>query len=453
MKRGVNKKTVAVIGAGIAGLAAAHYLRRRGIEVAIFEREEVAGGSVRSAMRDDRYLVELGPNAFLASADPVQRLARELSIDPLVVGSDDLSRNRYIYRGKRMHRLPTGPASFMKSGLLSFRGKARMMAEPFVRSRSNDLESLAGFVRRRAGKEVLAAMVDPFVSGVWAGDAEELEVSSCFPRLVEVEREYGSVFRGMRKLVGGIRKRGLYSFRWGMGTITARLEEELKGVLRLGSAVEEISRSKDGRIGVRAEGFAGRFEADAAVVAVPSYVAAKLLLKAIPEIYPHLSGIPYASLAVVHTAFREGDVPRKPDGFGVLIPRGEGVRMLGSIWSSAIFPGRCPRGDILLTNFIGGATDPELINLPDEEIVGEVLGGLQATMGITNPPVYRSLKRWGHAIPQYTVGHAERLTRIFSAMDGLPGVFLTGAWIDGISVSDTIANSRAAVDRVMSFLG
>ena len=447
-----DKKKVAVIGAGIAGLSAAHYIRKRGVDVSVFEREGVAGGSVRSSMRDDKYLIELGPNAFLASAEPLQRLARELSIDPLVVGSDELSKNRYIYRGKKMHRLPAGPVSFMRSGIMSFGGKIRMMAEPFVRSRSPGLETLAGFVRRRVGKEVLAALVDPFVSGVWAGDAEELEVESCFPRLVEVERECGSVFRGMKKLAGGVRKRGLYSFRWGMGTITARLEEELKGSLSLGAAVEEVVRKPDGRWRLKFSGSRGPFDCDAVVAAVPSYAAAKLLIKTDPEMFSPLQAIPYASLAVVHTAFRASDLAGKTNGFGVLIPRSEGIRMLGSIWSSSIFPGRCPRGEALLTNFIGGATDPGLVDLSDDEILNEVLSGLRFTMGISNPPSFSSVKRWGQAIPQYTVGHKARVEEIFSREENLPGVFLTGAWIDGISVSDTIANARATVDRVAAYL-
>lgn len=453
MKRMETKKVI-VIGAGIAGLAAAHSLRKHGFEVEILERETVAGGSVRSSLRDERYLVELGPNAFLASAEPIQRLARELSIDPLIVGSDELSRNRYIYRGGTTHRLPAGPLSFLKSGLLSASGKARLMLEPFVRSRSAEGETLAAFVKRRAGAEVLDALVDPFVSGVWAGDAWELEVASVFPKIVEVEREFGSVLRGMKKLTRGVRKRGLLSFRWGMGTLTARLEEELRSRLRLGTTVQGLVQAGGGSRRWRAKLADGSapVEADAILVAAPAHAAAKLLLPHDAKLFPALAAIPYASLAVVHTAHREADVPMKPDGFGLLIPRGEKIRMLGTIFSSAIFPGRCPRGEILLTSFIGGATDPGLVDLGDEEVVGEVRAGLKTTMGITEPPKFSALKRWGQAIPQYTVGHRDRVATIRAQLAEHPGLFLTGAYFDGVSVSDTIAHARAVVDDVVAYL-
>ena len=453
MKRMGTKKVV-VVGAGIAGLAAAHYLRKRGLEVEILEREAVAGGSVRSALRDERYLVEFGPNAFLASAEPIQKLARELSIDPLIVGSDELSRHRYIHRGGRTHQLPAGPLSFLRSGLLSPLGKARLMAEPFVRSSSAPGETLAAFVKRRAGAEVLDALVDPFVSGVWAGDAGELEVASVFPKIVEVERECGSVLRGMKKLAGGVRKRGLLSFRWGMGTLTARLEEELRSRLRLGARVQGLARTgaDSRRWRVKLADASAAVDADAVLVAAPAHAAAKLLLPHDAKLFPALAAIPYASLAVVHTAHREADVPTKPDGFGVLIPRSEGIRMLGTIFSSAIFPGRCPRGEVLLTNFIGGATDAGLVDLADEEVVGEVRAGLRATMGIEQAPKFVAFKRWGQAIPQYTVGHRDRIATIREQLAGHPGLFLTGAYFDGVSVSDTIAHARSVVDDIVAYL-
>ena len=445
-------RRVLVVGAGVAGLSAAHYLKKRGFEVEILERESVSGGAVRSAMRDDKYLVEYGPNAFLASADPLIRLARELSIEPLIVGSDEASRKRYIYSRGRMQKLPDGPLSFLKSPLMSLGGKLRLMAEPFVRSKSPPSETLADFVSRRAGGEVLSTLVDPFVSGVWAGDAGELEAESCFPRLVEVEREFGSVMRGMRKLAGGVRKRGLFSFRWGMGTVTARLEEELKSQVRNGAFVEGLERGSDGLWRARGQGCDSTGGADAVVVAAQAHAAARFLIHVDPNLFSLLQGIRYASLAVVHTSFRDKDLPEKLDGFGVLVPRSEGIRLLGSIWSSSIFPGRCPRGETLLTNFIGGATDPSLVDLSDEDIASEVISGLKAVMGIISPPVYFAVKRWGQAIPQYTVGHRERVASIFERAGALPGLFLTGAWADGISVSDTVAHARATVDKVAEYL-
>lgn len=442
-----------VIGAGIAGLASAHHLRKQGIDVEVLEREPVVGGAVRSILKEERYLLELGPNAFLASADPLQRLARELSIEPLIVGGDQISRNRYIFRRGRMHPLPTGPGSFLKSGLLSASGKVRLLAEPFVKSQSRDAETLAAFTIRRAGKEVLSALVDPLVSGVWAGDPAELEVQSLIPKLVEIEQESGSVLKGMRKLAGGKVGRGLFSFRWGMGTLTARIEEELGGKIRKGIEAEGLQAIPgDRRWRIQLSGWHAAVEADAVVLATPAHSAAKLLLPLDAKIFSALSAIPYASLAVVHTAFREGDLPRRPDGFGVLVPRHEGVRMLGSIWSSAIFPRRCPGNEVLLTNFIGGATDPAAADLSDDELVAEVREGLKTTMGIEARPLFTFLKRWGQAIPQYTVGHRGRLETVVDGLTRLPGIFLTGSYLAGVSVSDTAAHARREVDRITEYL-
>lgn len=444
-------RRVAVIGAGIAGLAAAHCLRRRGVDVDILERARHAGGAVRSVLKEDRYLLELGPNAFLASAEPMLKLARELSIDPQIVGTPGTSSRRFIRARGRMHELPTGPLAFLTSGLLSPWGKLRLLAEVGVRSRSEGEETLAGFVTRRAGREVLENIVDPFVSGVWAGDPKRLEAKSVLPKLVEVERECGSVLRGMKRLSGDVPKRGLLSFRWGMGTMTARLEEEMKSRLRLGHPAASIERTKGGLFRVRAEGRPSA-EFDAVIVAAPAPAAAAILAELDPEMATPLAAISYAPVAVVHTAFAERDLPGPIEGFGVLIARGEGIRLLGSIWSSSIFPGRCPKGEALLTNFIGGATDPEAADLSDEEISAEVLAGLKEAMAITAKPLRTFVKRVGQAIPQYTVGHGGRIRRIRERIEGLPGVFLTGSYMDGVSVSDTIAHARAEADRALAYL-
>lgn len=453
------RKRVVIIGAGIAGLAAAHFLRKRGVDTLILERDGTVGGTLRTILKDDRYLLELGPNTFLASAGPINAIARELSIDSQIVGSDELSRKRYIFSHGCMHPLPMGPVSFLRSGLLSLRGKLRLLAEPCIRTKSAEGESLASFVTRRAGREVLDTLIDPFVSGVWAGNPKELEVESVLPSIIKAERECGSVLRGIRRLSQGAMPRGLLSFRWGMGSITARIEEEMKKNIRLSSPVEGIS-IPGGYGGLRAlptflvkvRGSYMHVEADAIVVATPAQTAARLLCDIDQAIHEPLAAIPYAPLAVVHTAFLASDVPRPLDGFGVLIPRKEGIRFLGSIWSSALFLKRCPAGEVLLTNFIGGATDPQAVDLSDSELVEEVLTGLGQVSGIKTQPRFVHIKRWGQAIPQYTIGHQRRLEKIRARLNHLPGIFLTGSYFSGVSVSDTIAHARAEVDRVADFL-
>lgn len=446
-------KKIAVVGAGIAGLASAYYLRKRGYDVEIFESSGSAGGAVRSQLKEEKYLVELGPNAFLASADPLLRLSRELSIEPLIVGSEDVSCKRYVHRHGRLHELPVKPGTFLKSGIMSAAGKARLFFEPFIKSKSPETESLADFVTRRAGREVLEALVDPFASGVWAGNPSELEMKSVLPKIVEVESEYGSVFKGMRKLSGEISKKGLLSFRWGLGTLTARLEEELSSRIRFKHPVAGIEPLASGRFKIRLEGNYVPMEACAVVIAAPAYVASKIFSGVDKDISSLLSAIPYVPLAVVHTAFKTADVPRKLDGFGVLVPRAERIRLLGSIWSSAMFDGRAPKGEALITNFIGGATDIGLIELSDDEIIEEVLRGLESVMGIKSSPKFVNIKRWANSIPQYTIGHGSRIEKIRSRIEKIPRVFLTGSYFNGVSVSDTIADARKMVDRLSAEMG
>ena len=451
-KTGQGRQRVIIIGGGIAGLSVAHYLKKRDIDIDVYERAPRAGGAIRTILKEEKYLLELGPNAFLASADSLLGLARELSIDPQIVESAENSRRRFISARGGMHELPTAPISFLGSGLLTLRGKIRLLGELFVKSSSPASETLSEFVKRRAGREVLDALIDPFVSGVWAGDVTRLEAKSVFPEFIEIERECGSILRGMKKLKNDTSKRGLLSFRWGMGTLTARLEEILRGSLHVGEEVKGVERMVSGQFRVN-RGTSNCSElADAVIIATPAHEAASILTSLDPEIATPLSAIPYAPIAVVHTVFTESHLSRDLSGFGLLISRREGIRLLGSIWSSSIFPGRAPKGEVLLTNYIGGATDPHLLELSDDEIRLEVLKGLEQAMGITAIPRHCFVRRIGEAIPQYVVGHRSRIQQIEARLATLPGIFLTGNYFTGVSVAETISHARAKVDDVMDYL-
>lgn len=443
---------VIIIGGGIAGLTTAYYLKKCGVDITLIERKPTAGGCIRTDLKKERYLLEYGPNTFLSSSRAIIDLARELKLDHQIVTNQKASQKRYIFRKGKMHLVPTGPREFFKSPLMSGFGKFRVLMEPLVRSRSVGNESLAEFVSRRAGKELLNAMVDPFVSGVYAGDPYQLEIKSIFKRLVEIENTYGSIFKGMRHMKGEFGGHNLLSFHWGMETLTAAIFELLHKNIEIYTNVESISPTPEGKWEITIDTYKEVITGDAVVLATQASEAASLLMPVSQEIIAPLMNIPYVSLAVVHTAFRWAKVPMPLDGFGFLIPRTENIRLLGSIWSSALFPNRVPNGEVLLTNFIGGATDPNAIDLEDHELLTHVLTGLEQTMEIRTEPCFYHIHRVSQAIPQYTVGHEDRVNEINNYLKKLPGVFLTGSYLNGISVSDTIEHAKETSQQVCRYL-
>lgn len=445
-------KHAIIIGGGIAGLSAAYYLQKKNVQITVLEREAAVGGAIKTVLKHDRYLLELGPNTFLGSSNSISELAHDIQIAHHLVQNETSAKKRFVYRETKLHEIPSGPGQFLKSKIISNRGKFRLLVEPFIRSKSYDGESLAAFVTRRAGKELLEALVDPFVSGVYAGDPFQLEIKSIFPKLVQIEEQHGSILKGMRELKGNLGKNSLQSFRWGMQTLPSSLHDLMGKNVRTNTTAEGIEAMPNGRWMVYTDSHGEGIDADALIMAAPAAETARLLMSHTPDIFSPLMGIPYVSLAIVHTVFRRSDVPIQIDGFGFLIPRREKIRLLGSIWSSSLFPNRAPNGEVLITSFIGGATDPYAVDLSDHDLISHVLSGLDQTMLIHAQPRFYHIKRISQAIPQYTIGHVSRLDVIDNCLKKIPGVFLAGSYFAGISVADTIAHSRKVAASVKSFL-
>lgn len=439
-------RRVAVIGAGIAGLSTAYYLGKYGFDVRMFEREEHAGGIIRSSWREDKYLLEHGPNTYFSSSEHLARLSRELSLDQAEIRT--ISRERFVYWNGALRPLPQGPATIAATKLLSALGKMRLLAEPLVRSRSPEGETLAQFTRRRAGREVLRVLVDPFVSGMWAGNPEELELRSVLPKLYELEKKYGSIVCAAAKERDPLSAYDMISYQWGMETLPARLEEVLKQKIKLGTSVDSVVRNEAGRLFVVAGNPRRRLEADAVVIATGPHSAATMLESMLPRAASALKEIRSCPLAVVHTAYKKSSFGVSPRGFGMLIPRAANVRLLGSIFSSSMFENRAPSDEVLLTNFIGGVHDPDVLALSDAEIITEVRKSLHLTMGVNAKPEYVKVTRLERAIPQYTVGHAGRVEEIEKDLSSFSGIFLTGNYLRGTSVSDTIGHTRRVADAV-----
>lgn len=456
-------KDIVVIGAGIAGLTAAHTLKNAGYRVLILERSARAGGFIQSERHQD-FLCETGPNTFLQSAKPLLSLASKLGIDSDLVQSAPEHNRRYLFKDGRLQELGMNPFKFLKSPLLSLRGKLRLFWEPFAKAPPEDKdESVADFVTRRVGAEILTTIVDPMVSGIIAGDTKQLSMAAAFPKVVAMERQHKSLFGAMRAMItkrkskdakNGKPKMGLLSFKDGMGTFSAALANSLKEDLWCDAHVEKVTRRADHQWEVQFGHHDGNFvqEAAAVIIAAPAYTAAALLSPILPDIVTPLSAIPYAPITVIHLGYRNSDITNMKPGFGFLIPRSEKVRLLGSIWSSQIYPNRAPKDHLLMTLMYGGATDPEITEISDNDLVKQVHDDLKTTMGIDARANFVNICRHGRAIPQYTIGHLSRIDNIRTILKTQPGLFVTGNYLTGYSVSDSIQNATHAATEIAEYL-
>ncbi|MFQ5654145.1 MAG: protoporphyrinogen oxidase [Planctomycetota bacterium] len=460
-----------VLGGGITGLAAAHRLHRAGRDVLVVERAQRAGGVIDTE-EVDGYRLEWGPHSILASASEVFELAEETGAATDLVPADAAALNRYIIRGGRLCRLPSGPLSFLTSSALSAAGKARLLLEPLQRRRraaegdpEDDGESVAEFFRRRLGRETQEYLVDPFVTGIYAGLTEELEAASAFPKLVEMERSAGSVFLGAIRHLRqkrrsapsagrAPRRRGTWTLAAGMAHLPAGVATALGARVLLGHEVTGLEPAAPGWR-VTAAGPEGErsLTAREVLIALPAHRAAPLLAPFEPEGADLLAAIPYAPVALLHVGARADLLPRALDGFGFLVPRSERMPILGSIWSSAIFPGRAPSGRALLSIFAGGRGDPGALELPEDELVERSLRGLWSAIGGEFAPELVRVRPIPRAIPQHTRGHQRRLRRLAELTARHPGLALAGGHIGGVSMGNCIESAWRAASMLLGGTG
>jgi oxygen-dependent protoporphyrinogen oxidase len=464
-------KKVVIIGGGISGLATAWLLRDKasttGVELGLtlLEKEQRLGGKIRS-IKEDGFLCEWGPNGFLDSKPQTLDLCRSIGVEPNLHRSNDNARKRFIFSGGELHCLPEGGASFLKSRLISWPGKLRLALEPtpFIARAPVDVdETLADFGRRRLGKEALDKLIAPMVSGIFAGDPETMSLVSCFPRIAELEREYGGLVRAMIMLAkqkkrdmaegkvvssaagpGGV----LTSFREGIQFLTDAISASLDGVVRPGSHVVSVEKSHGAPYRVRCED-GHEVEADVVIVASPAFAAAGMLDSLDPTMTSVLCQIPYASMTVVCFGYERDKIDYPLDGFGYLIPKKEGCSILGTLWDSSMFENRAPEGKVLLRSMMGGACFPEYVRLGDDEVRTRVMKDLKDVMGITAEPAFVRIFRHEQAIPQYVVGHARRLAVLDERLRVHPGLILTGNSYRGIGLNDCVAAAQRASDEAL----
>jgi len=456
---------VVIVGGGISGLAAAYRLRERGCSVLLLEQSDRVGGVMRSE-RVGGFLFEHGPTSLMTNHPEIFRLCEAVGLSDRLVEANASARKRYVMRGGRLLPLPSGPGEFFLTPILSGGAKLRLLAEPFIRPHQGGREeSVAQFIARRFGREVLDYGFDPFVSGVYAGDPDRLSMQSTFSRLVEWERQRGSVVKGIlfgRRARGSNPsagkpasplKRRFFSFREGNGELPEAIGRQLGDSLRLHSRVGRISPVGTGwTIDVAESQEARRYDARAVVLASPAPAAADLIEPLEPSAARALRGIAYAPIVIVGLGCRREEVRHPLDGFGCLLPGREGRRLLGSLWSSTIFPGRAPDGMVTLTNYLGGAKRPEMIEKSDDELIALALDELRGWLGVTGLPQAARIIRWPKAIPQYTIGHAGRLAEIEAGLEKRPTLALAGNYLRGVSVPDCILQAQQLADRLAETL-
>ena len=457
-----------VIGGGVSGLSTAYFLRSelssQGREpqpgLKLFDGAARLGGTLGSE-EVDGFLFERGPNGLLDNAPGTLELITALGLDEKKLEARPRSLNRFLMRKGRLCPLPRSPRAFLSSNLLSLRGRLGLLPEPFrPRGRSVADESIAEFGRRCLGQEAVDVLLDPMVTGIYAGDVETLSMRSCFPRLSGLEQEHGSLVRGMlrsRKKKSAAGGGGspfsatLQSFEGGLETFSRALCSEIGDRAETGRCAESVSSCDGGWRVTFADG--GEETARALVLALPAHRAAGLFTGSQPGLSKELASISYSSVAVACLGYREEDVERDLDGYGFLVPASEGLQTLGMIWTSSIYPEHSPEGCVSIRAMLGGRRSPEVLGKTDEELIELVERETGKALGFRGAPVAHKIYRYEQAIPQYEVGHQARLEAIEGLLGGLPGLFLTGNSYRGVSVNDCLQQGMETAGRVCGYLG
>jgi oxygen-dependent protoporphyrinogen oxidase len=426
-----------------------------GAVVTVLEAKERTGGNIRTERRDG-YLCEWGPTGFLDDAPATLDACRRLGLGPRLTPANASAERRFVVRAGKLRQLPAGAASFLISDVLSLLGRLRVMGEPFVpRRRLSTDESVFEFARRRIGREAASVLVDALVTGIWAGNADNLSLRSALPKLFALERDHGGLMRGMiakRGAGGGATgPRGrLTSFPDGLSELPAALAKALGANARCGARVTGIERVPGGgyRVAVSDQ---PAIEAAVVVLACPSWVAAPLLSGLDDVLAAQLGGIPTVPVAVLHLGFAR-DHATGLDGFGFLIPRGEARSVLGVLLPSNIFPGRAPDGHVLATVMLGGARDPSAVEGSDQSLIDTACSTLSSLAGVRGEPRFALAIRHARAIPQYVLGHADRLAAIDERLRHHQGLFLAGNSYRGIAINACLAEAPSIAERAASSL-
>ena len=449
---------IIIVGAGITGLSVAVTLREEAqrlgaqLDLVVLERNRLTGGHARTVAADG-FVVEAGPNGFLNREPETLALIELLQLDARVIVANPAAARRFIVRGGRLCRVPDSPGSLLTTPALSWRGKVRLLAEPWASGPPGSDETVYAFAARRIGAEAADVLVDTAVSGISAGDSRSLSVRSQFPIMVEMECDHGSLFRAMfARRRTGLGPSRLLSFDEGMDVLPRAMTSRLGGSVITGASVRAVEHGpgtspESARIGaptwrLRMDD-GGWLEGDHLVFATPAHVTAGLVRSLDPVLARSLSDLSYAGLSVVALGYRVQDMPRPLDGYGYLVTRREKLATLGVVWESSLFAGRAPEGHVLVRAMMGGARTPDLVERSDDECMAIARAELGQVLGVRAEPAHASVFRWPQAIAQYTVGHESRLERVCGLAGLHPGLHVCGTSYDGVSFNHAVKSGRA----------
>ncbi len=488
-----SPQRVAIIGGGISGLVAALRLSEltagsKNVEIQLFESAPRLGGLVASERIGD-YLIERGADSFITNKPGGVALCRKLGLESDLIGTDDKNRRSLILANGKPIVTPEGlnliaPGSawsILKTPILSWRGKLRCLCEPLVPRRTEEGdESLASFTRRRLGQEMLDRIVQPMVGGIYTADPEKLSLMATLPRFLEMERRHGSLFEAMHAedgLVGGPEKTasgaryGLFaSLRRGMWQLMDSLENRVRAVARVetravvsgitlnhwrspATASGTPSRGGGEIAWTDASGDERRTSFSAVILATPAHQMSRVLLAALPAVAAELAQIEYASSAIVITGHDTQRIDHPLDAFGLVIPAIEKRKILSVSFLNRKFPDRAPPDKVILRTFIGGALQPEMLDLSDGQLVETTLAELQSIFGVRSEPEFAVVARYPRAMPQYHVGHLERVARIVEQLAPTPWIALAGNTLGGVGLPDSILSGEKAAERIWAAMG
>ena len=455
---------VVVVGAGVAGLTAAFRLQEAGVDVQVFEAADRVGGAIHSEAVNG-HLFERGPTTVMSTSPHLGRLIDAAGLRPRAIESAPQAGRRKVWRHGRLHTLPEKPPQLLTCSALSLPGRLRLLMEPLVPARrSGPPETLLDMGRRRLGKEATAALLDPFITGVYAGRLDQLGVDAV-GRLTIWERAYGSFFKAVKaqrreKLLqleaeGQPKPTGpppLVSFPGGLGELPAALGEQLGTQLHTSRRVVSFGRvGAHWRVVVEGEGKTATVMASSILVAAPARIAADLVEPWVGEVVHPFRDIEHPHVATVGLGYRRSDVSAPLDAFGLLVASDSRLEhdVLGVLYVSSIFPDRTPEGEVTLTVMIGGARDPDAAQATDDELVSRARRALKVLIGAEGEPTARLVTRWPTAIPQYPPGHTMRVGRLQSRLQQMGGLQVAGNWLSGVGLEAAVESAELAVDAAL----
>lgn len=464
-----------IVGGGIAGLATAYYAQKRAeeagldLDLTLVDRAPHLGGKIATDTPND-FVIEGGPDSFITQKPWGLQLARDLGLEDRLMGTNDKDRTVFILRGGKLRKMPDGmmliiPTKFMPfvtSDLLSWPGKIRMGLDLIIPRRKDDSdESLADFIRRRLGQEALDVLAEPMMAGIHVSDAETMSLKATFPRYIDVERQYGSLTRGMiaarktrleaakKRASNGSKPMSIFmTFKNGLQEMVTALEDKINGTIITGQGVQQIQPTGTGYTLTLEDGRV--LDADSLVLATPSYNAADLLRDLDADLAAKLDAIRYVSTATVSLGFNVDDLDHLPKGVGFVIPRNEPTKLLACTITSNKFTHRAGPGTLLLRVFIGGPRREETVSLDDDALLALVRDELRTILGITAEPTVARIFRWERGNPQYDVGHLDRMDVIDAQCP--PGLYLTGSAYRGVGIPDCIRQGQETAAKIVDYL-